>query len=132
MLVVSQGLASYPDLRIDGFDWQVTDAPEPSVGSSAKGQRRRGAGSRQGRFHQALIRGSVEPFDGDYREALELVRGFADTLGKMKGVYQVSILELPLDVGPGSNLSGDTGADSAPKQANFSLRLVMTGEPATS
>ena len=65
----------------------------------------------------------MDPFNGDYRAALALVRQFAATLLGLPEVEAVHVVELPLDIGADTSLAGNTAqaADSAP----FELRVVI-------
>ena len=74
-------------------------------------------------YQLAHIKGAVDPFDGDYRQALALVRQFAATLLGLPEVEAVHVLELPLDIGPDSALSGDTAGQA--NTAPFELRIVI-------
>jgi hypothetical protein len=133
MRVLSEGLAFYPELRVDHLEWRA-DAGEGAKGKAGVRRSRKPEGrhgERAGRAQVAVVRGQVSPFDGDYRRALQMVKAFAEDLRGRSAVLDVSILTLPLDVGPGGSLTGDAGAPGGVKQADFALRLVLSDEPAT-
>jgi hypothetical protein len=69
------------------------------------------------------IQGHLDPFDGDFRNAIAKINDFADKLSKVKTVHDVSILSLPLDVSSDSSLTGNTGSEA--KEARFSIRVVL-------
>jgi len=130
VVTLSEGLAGFPELTLDNIRWRAGTSADKLTGS--RGQRadvRQGLSSAGGDpsgahlYQLALVDGRVEPFSGDYRAALRMVRGFAATLLGMSQVEAVQVLELPLDVTSDAALSGDTkGALNA---APFELRIVI-------
>jgi hypothetical protein len=134
MRVLSEALASYPELRVDRLEWRADAAGEGFKAQARAGRPRRPEarhGGRAGRAQLAVVRGRISPFEGDYRRALQRVKAFAEDLRGRPSVLDVAILTLPLDVGPGGSLTGDASASGDVKQADFALRLVVTDEPAT-
>ena len=76
------------------------------------------------RFYQvSMINGHIDPFDGNFREAISLINQFADLLHEQKSVHDVSIVTLPLDVSSNASLQGDAQAKS--NSAEFSIRVVL-------
>ena len=69
------------------------------------------------------ISARIEPFDGDYRAAIDTVRRFAGALATPTGVEHVRILTLPLELGSEHALVGDADAQSGP--AEFEIRIVL-------
>jgi hypothetical protein len=131
VMTLSEGLADFPKLKINHIDWLASTNPDKPVGSG-RGQRATGrSGSNplagnpdQAQLYQvAHVQGQVDPFDGDYREALAMVRQFAATLLGLPGVEAVNVVELPLDIGSGSSLAGDTARKAG--AAPFELRVVI-------
>ena len=43
----------------------------------------------------------IEPFDGNYREAIAMVNRFAETLRSINSVYDIRIESFPLDIRQG-------------------------------
>ena len=78
-----------------------------------------------GRFlhHFAEIHGRIEPFEGNFRRALEQVGALADSLRALPGSAGVEVLSLPLDITSGASLRGDAGARAGTTEAPFALRL---------
>ncbi len=130
LVAVSRGLEPHAGVRVEGVDWSAeADADPvrhyraaPSLGSES-GTVSEASPSGRTRTQSAEIRGRIEPFDGDYRDALEQVGGFADSLRRLPGVVDVEVLSLPLDFGSGASLRGDAGARAGAAEAPFSLRL---------
>ncbi len=130
IVTLSEGLLDIPQLKLDSIDWLVSTDPDKPMG--VRGQRANvrprsnpavGDPNETRLYQLAHIKGRVDPFDGNYREALALVRQFAATLLGLPEVEAVHVLKLPLDIGPESALRGDTASqtDSAP----FELRIVI-------
>ncbi len=127
---LSNGLADFPQLKLESINWLASTDPDKPIGSRRQRANVRpratsaGDDSNGTRLYQlANIKGSVDPFDGDYRRALDLVRQFAATLLGLPEVEAVHVLELPLDIGPDSALSGDT--ERRARKAPFELRIVI-------
>ena len=129
-VTLSKGLTDFPRLKLDSIEWLASTNPDNRIGG--RGRRANvqprsnvvGADPNETRLYQlAYIKGSVDPFDGQYREALAMVRNFAATLLGLPEVEAVHVLKLPLDIGSESALRGDTArqADTAP----FELRVVI-------
>ncbi|MEJ2089946.1 MAG: hypothetical protein P8Y69_16015, partial [Gammaproteobacteria bacterium] len=74
-------------------------------------------------YQLAHVKGRVDPFNGDYRGALAMVRQFAATLLSLPDVEAVEVVELPLDIGSDSALRGDTAGQTG--SAPFELRIVL-------
>lgn len=131
LAAVSRGLAPHAGVRIEGVDWsaeadaaavrQDRDAPSSL---SERGAVSEAAEAGRARLQSAEVRGRIEPFDGDYRHALEQVGAFAHSLRALPGVVGVEVLSLPLDFGSGASLRGDAGARAGAAEAPFSLLLL--------
>ena len=108
--------AASPDVKIDGSDNVV-----PAGGVTGRSN----IGSEQSEydyFDIAIIKGEINPFDGNYRDALNMINAFADNLRGLESVQDVSILSLPLDFSSEASLSG--ASNSTPGQARFTVRIV--------
>ena len=130
---LSRSLDMHPGVRLESIDWRAgTDsAPVPESGESPSTtpEIRPGGGAlAAGRaiYQSADLHGRIEPFDGDYRQALAQVGGFADSLRGMSGVVEVGVRSLPLDIGSGASLRGDAGARAGAAEAPFALRLLWS------
>lgn len=149
MLTVSNALADFPGIQIENIDWLASTDPAAPVHAgkeaaakspglmqqiddlitSAGGEApadAAGAAAAGYRYYQiAEVGGRIDPFDGDYREALATVNRFAETLRTRKSVQQVQVLALPLDVSSAANLQGSADDQTRPQEAKFRLRLVL-------
>ena len=130
VVTLSEGLADFPGLKLESIDWLTSTDPDKPIGGRNQRANVRSRSSSTGgdsngpRLYQmAHIKGSVDPFDGDYRQALGMVRRFAETLLGLPEVEAVHLLELPLDTGSDTALSGDTERQAS--TAPFELRMVI-------
>ena len=122
---LSEGLVDFPQIKLDSINWVASTDPDRAVGGRAANVRT-SANIEAGGTHLyqlADIKGKVDPFDGDYRQALALVRRFAATLLGLPDVEAVAVLKQPLDVTSDAALQGNTEvvADVAP----FEMRIVL-------
>ena len=126
---LSDTLAGFPRVRIESLSWRASDDPEAPV-STATGDR---AGLRRSDdaprrnadilFQVVRVSARIEPFDGNYRAAIGIVRRFAAALAAPPGVEHVRILSLPLELGSEHALAGDAGTTS--EAAAFEIRVTL-------
>ena len=74
-------------------------------------------------FQVARVGARIEPFDGDYREAIDSIRRFAAALAAPPDIEHVRILTLPLELGSEHALTGAAGATS--DAAEFEIRVTL-------
>jgi len=121
--LVSQVLERNPAITVKSFGWKYGatniesgKAAEPGVAGTAGSARRQ----------SGLIDGEVRPFRGDHRAAIETINGFANLLSQQPAVAEVKVIKLPLNISPGSALSGNTTDSGGPAgTAEFKLLLVF-------
>ncbi len=131
--VISKGLDNFPVVRLKSLSWVTSIDPNVELGGKVQSNP-----ARQNKigfsnvsftdtgylFYQiALIEGYLDPFDGNFRQAITTINNYAEVLRKEDSVHDVSIITLPLDVSSSTNLQGNTKAQA--KTANFSLRVVI-------
>ncbi len=131
MSVLSIGLEAFPQVVLNEVNWS-TDIRKYSAGNSAgvnagSGVIAKAADGIRLR-HEAIIKAHIQPFDGDYRKALETVRRFAEHLRQIPGVAEVRVESLPLDIGPEASLSGNVENASRNARAQFSLSVALPGK----
>ena len=132
LAVISKGLDQYPLVQLEGIDWAAAADPNKKISGDSTAPNTQGVvgysniGTKDTGFDYyqiALMNGEISPFDGDYRNALEMINRFAETLKNTDSVYNVSIVSLPLDTSSQANLQGTS--NSGPGSAKFSIRIVM-------
>ncbi len=153
---LSGALADFPRVRIEALSWRASDDPEAPVGAQGRdhtGTHYRPAESAasspgvgtQGHdrtetrlpggeprrdprplFQAARFSARIEPFDGDYRAAIDTVRRLADTLAAHPGVEHVRILSLPLELGSEHALTGAAGTTGG--EAAFEMRVTLRAD----
>ncbi|NIM29621.1 MAG: hypothetical protein GTO67_11620 [Gammaproteobacteria bacterium] len=130
-MTLSRSLVDFDTLKVDAIEWLASTDPAAQIG----GRRDRSNGSRPGnqalaastepvRHYQiADIKGRVEPFDGNYRQAIEKVKQFQAALLALPQVEAVNVVELPLDTSSDKVLQGDLRQGNP--EARFKLHVVI-------
>jgi len=130
MQAISQILGRYPALKVDVFSWLGSVDPNALLEKGRARQPEEGTlinpVVRYPYYQIGQLQGFLEPFDGNYRRALEMVNAFAEALRGVAGVVDVKIGELPLDVSSGARLSGSSNdSPGSVPEAKFSLKIVL-------
>jgi hypothetical protein len=125
---IGRGLEQYPDIKLDDIDWKFSlDPNKGTVGEDNNvnyQQPQMTDESNTAKYYQiSNLNAHIEPFDGNYRDAITMVNAFAETLRNYDEAYSVSIESFPLDISSKATLQGN--AQSAGKAALFSLRAVI-------
>ena len=129
---LSDTFAGFPRVRIEALSWRTSDDPEAPVGAQDNDRTEaRPSGGDPGRnsgllFHAARFSARIEPFDGDYRGAIDTVRRLADALAAHPGVEHVRILSLPLELGSEHALTG--AAETTGEDAAFEIRVTLRAD----
>ncbi|MFI4922888.1 MAG: hypothetical protein ACHP6J_04165, partial [Burkholderiales bacterium] len=122
--IISRALDASPNVMLKSVSWkygkEVREAElarQPMQGASANRQ-------------TGLIEAEIRPFKGDYRAAMTSINNFAEKLGQDKQVASVNVIQLPLNINPGTSLSGNT-ADSREQSSSapFKVALSLRQEP---
>ena len=128
--VIGSGLNQYPDLVLNKVEWMANN--DPNFGSGGSGSN---PGQMltmntamplvpDGRYYQiAILEGQISGFEGDYRSAIATVNAFTETLRNQESVFNVSVLDFPLDISSSASLQGNT--QTIVKEANFTIRVVL-------
>ena len=125
---LGKSLQKYPDIMLDDFDWVFSVDPNKGLESGSINNTGVPAeivsDGNQIKYYQiSNINAHIEPFDGNYREAIATVNKFAETLRSFDTTYDVRVESFPLDISSTATLQGD--AESVGKAALFSLRAVI-------
>lgn len=139
MSVVSRALESSPSIVLRDFGWKYgtseietgtksarraeTSAPAPPAFDPLAPAR-----PALVRKQSGMIQGEVRPFRGNYREAIEIINGFADRIERDSSVAEVRVIKLPLDVNPTLQLSGNT-LDNPEQTGTADFRLLVVFKP---
>jgi hypothetical protein len=119
---LSDGLDAYPDIKLDSLEWVSSVDPNKDMDKD------RGITDKQAvmdfKYYQiAKIQAHLEPFVGNYREAIDTVDGFAETLRNNEIVYDINVVSFPLDISSSASLQGNTR--NAGKEAKFTLQAII-------
>ena len=127
MSVLSRGMDVFPEIELSEVNWsantQISNSEDAQV--SNNGSVTSTDSNTVTLQQQAIIQAHINPFDGDFRKALETVRRFAEHLRQLPEVKEVDVESLPLDIGPEASLSGDVEGLSETSKAQFSLRMEL-------
>ncbi len=132
MMVLSRALDRFPGLYLKAIDWKTATDPKAPVGAEKASARPSnpyagGAGAEVGEelYQLAWVSGRLEPFDGNYREALKTLTRFIAVLEKNPVVESAKLMEVPLDTSSEGRMTGRTGRVDAATGAKFSIRIVV-------
>jgi hypothetical protein len=127
LVSISRTLEQFPDVQLKSVGWRYgtkdfqtdagakraeaapTPAPPQPGGVSARNQ-------------SGYIEAEINPFQGDYRAALDTINRFAEALKQDPGVAAVQIATLPLNVSSNTALAGST-TDSPTQATSAPFRL---------
>ncbi|HYA20886.1 MAG TPA: hypothetical protein VEG25_09620 [Burkholderiales bacterium] len=118
--VISHALDASPDVMLKSIVWKYGSEVKTEgevtapLGASDKTQ-------------TGLVEAEIRPFNGDYRAAMASINSFAEKLREDKNVKTVNVIQLPLNISPGTSLSGNTSdsleqSSTAPFKVALSLR----------
>ena len=128
--VLGRSLHGFPAIRLSRMSWRVTDDPDTAYagepGQTGLPVAMNVSGPARSLYQAALLEGRIEPFNGDYRDAMDVINRFAEDLRGREAVYGVAIVGLPLDLSSGADLQGNT--QSLQNHAGFTLKLVLKNE----
>ena len=125
---LGEGLQQFPDIKLDDLDWSYSIDPNKGLAKTSVNDSALSSGETTGenpvKYYQiSNLKAHIEPFDGNYREAISLVNKFAETLRGYNAVHDIRIDSFPLDISSEATLQGDAG--SVGKAAVFTLRAVI-------
>lgn len=127
--VISGSLNKFTQLKLRNVLWESSSDPNVEQDEGSAVQNDLGfstvSTTETGyKFYQiGIFNGYIDPFNGNYRMAINTINEFVEHLRTQKNVHDVSILSLPLDVSSEASMQGTTQVES--KEANFSVRIVL-------
>lgn len=122
MVLVSQDISIFSDLRVKKMDWFVSNfadtksASEVTWGKQTNRQKKEANAKiphTPGFFEIAVVEAEFLNFDGNYRYALSAVDDLEKAMSESGKYAYVEILKRPLDIEPENSLAGNVGKDSA-------------------
>ena len=128
LYALSHSLDEFPSIQLHTLAWTVTAEPNAGYAEASADQTGLWAvtdasGAARALYQSTLLGGRIEPFNGNFREAMQVVQRFADALRGQPAVRDVSIVDLPLNVSADTDLHGNTQARQ--RKAEFALKLVL-------
>jgi hypothetical protein len=129
--LISFGMNRYSNIALNNFNWVSAVDPNEKIAMAQNAPNQGMIGYSDisnpeedyKYFQIAFIEAEVNPFDGNYRNAISLINEYAETLRTQNNVYDVSILSLPLDVSSEASMAGNTNITQ--REARFSIRIVL-------
>ena len=135
--LVSRAVDQQPRLQIDAMEWSslaaFNPAPEadPNESSDASTDTNEESGDDAGTSMPAAgrvritVRGHIEPFERNYPLAFAEVESFMASLRADPKVASVNARQQPLDIRPGSTLTGEVSRENKAEEATFAIDIVM-------
>lgn len=128
LMHISRGLGPYAGIRLNEIDWRsnmVMDAGQGDSGLQDDVTREVEESSAAAPYQRAIIKGEIEPFDGNYLRAHRNIESFAEVLRRDPGISEVEILSLPLNVSQAATVEGGFGGRQHANKAQFSVSIKM-------
>jgi len=134
MLSLSAGLENFETIQLEQLDWAASTDPDAEIAAGG------GVTPRANDFRNPIpiqppepdvyyqlvrIRGRIDPFDGDFRQALDTVNRFARAMDRLETVHAVRVTRLPFDASSRRRLSGNAASINANEQATFEMRIAL-------
>lgn len=127
LMALSRALEAVPSISLQSISWRHGKPAEVSAGLGSTAAMSAGGGAL---VSAALVSGEIAPFDGNYREAVDTLRLFAERLRANPAVAEVRVVKYPLDDSSKQVLSGSTGARAertAPASFEIFMRMRLAG-----
>ena len=130
MTALSVALKEYPQTEVDRIRWTSSIDPngefdkDPRNTMQVEGDLIEKSAA-YSHYDIALVDGHLASFDGNYREAIELVDQFAQKLKNQENVHAIEVVNYPLNVESGASLAGLATDAQAKLEARFSLKIVI-------
>jgi hypothetical protein len=122
--VVSTALDRQPEIGLRRLAWRHGDPPSEGDAQRPAVPRPAPAAPPGGRVESIAIDAEIIGFSGDLRAAIASIEGFAQRLRDDPRVQSVVIARLPLNLNPGSSLSGNT-QERTEQGGGSTFRLVV-------
>ena len=114
-------LGDFPELHIAGVEWQIDGYTDSTLSTAAQTpQELKPVDSLT-----AELYGEIRPYDGDLRQAFEVVARLVNALTSRSRFDDVQAIEYPLDARPQASVAGELVGAGSGRVAPFRLRLRM-------
>ncbi|MEM7540806.1 MAG: hypothetical protein AAF384_04375 [Pseudomonadota bacterium] len=120
MATISQAIARTPEVRLDRMEWSTEFPEQKEVSRTALALDI----PAYDRYDHAELKGRIEPFSGNFREAIATIDGLVEELELLPDIEEVTVLEYPLDVSSDSDVSGSATDSQERQTAEFRLKVV--------
>ncbi|MGE0372254.1 MAG: hypothetical protein AB7Q01_10250 [Gammaproteobacteria bacterium] len=120
---LSAGVSAHPAIRIDDIEWAAAHQDGDINPEDLDMFTSQDAAASSGQ--SAIVKGRLEPFDGDLRAAFNRVDGFMETLRRDGRFTTVEAVEMPLNVDPDTTVAGIAGTQPDDAVATFEIRVVL-------
>ncbi len=122
-------LGDFADIHALELQWQVESPPQPEE------RQRRGAEQMPVPVPavyavDAVLKGVIEPFDGDLRKAFSRIDDLTSALESRTHFTSASVIEYPIDTSTDAAVSGEILSSKAADAANFQIRVSYRLRPA--
>ena len=121
--LISKSMDQFPMIQVEQIIWSSIADNEKTQKNGAKSNGSAPKINGKPRIQVATMHGYIRPFDGDYRGALDMIDAFAIELRNSDQILDVTLLSLPMDIGPAASIEGSSAA--VPGEAAFSVRVVL-------
>ena len=130
MSALGQPLNEHPQTQIDRIRWRSSIDPTAPVDDQERANTTETNQSVQtspqfSHYDIAVVDAYLTEFNGNYREAIEVVDDFARILREQTNAHSVEVLRYPLDTESGANLTGLAVNNDAAPEARFSLKIIL-------
>jgi len=135
MSVVSRALDESPTVVLKSLGWRYGDRdidPEPAQRSTTGTESTAASGAAAAimtRRQSGFIDAEIRPFNGDYRGAIAEIDKFSERLRREAPVAEVRVVKYPLNVNPGTALSGNTLDNRAEQSNSAPFKVVIVFKP---
>jgi hypothetical protein len=116
---LSGGVSIHPAIHVDEVEWSAAAPADVAALDPATDSAAGAAGE------NVLIKGRVEPFDGDLRAAYDEVEAFMATLRADPRFGAVSAVTLPVNTDPQATVAGIAGVQADGTKAAFEIKAIL-------
>ncbi|HTP97524.1 MAG TPA: hypothetical protein VMK05_16855 [Burkholderiales bacterium] len=133
MALVSRALDENPRVTLNALGWRYGAQEVDTEGARGKtaAEPPPGAGPAMvsTRKQSAYIDAEIRPFTGDYRSAIADINALAERLQREPTVAEVRVVKYPLNVNPGTTLSGSTLDDRTQQSTSAPFKIIIVLKP---